>query len=184
MKTSVYIATSLDGYIARVDGSLDWLPGSDGQSDTGMEGEDFGYTKFFDDVDVMVMGRNTYQLVRSFGEWPYGEKSVFVLSGSLTDLSVAPGAQVQLKNCTVRELHQELSAAGYRHAYIDGGQTIQGFLGAGLIDDITITRVPILIGSGIPLFGPLSADVRLEHVRTQSYANGFVQSHYHVTRPA
>jgi dihydrofolate reductase len=178
MKTTVYIATSLDGFIARPNGDLDWLPGI-GDADTG---EDYGYQAFMDSVDVLVMGRNTYEIVCAFDLWPYGDKRVIVLSRSLTELADESPATVELRSSSPAELVNELQEKGFQHAYIDGGKTIQSFLNAGLIQQLIITRVPVLIGTGIPLFGPLAQDVALQHVETRSYANGLVQSTYQYSR--
>lgn len=180
MKTSVYIATTLDGFIARENGDLDWLPGSYGEVDVNAENEDFGYNVFIDSVDVLVMGRNTYELVLSFGPWPYGTQRVIVLSNTLKKLADDMPDTVELKSSLPNELYIELQKSGAKHLYIDGGKTIQGFLNAGLIDEIIITKVPILIGKGIPLFGALNKDKHLKHIETQSYKNGFVQSKYEV----
>lgn len=175
MKASVYIATSLDGFIARDDGSLDWLPdpaGSDG---------DMGYQAFMDTVDVLVMGRNTYETVLGFGgEWPYGDKRVVVLSRTLTQLADSVPDTVTLMSGTPAEVVAELAESGAQHLYIDGGTVIQAFLWAGLIQELIITRIPVLIGSGIPLFGPLDNDITLQHVETQVFTNGLVQSKYTV----
>jgi dihydrofolate reductase len=184
MKISVYIATTMDGFIAREDGSLDWLPGSDGQTDPQMGDEDYGFYSFFNSVDVLVMGRNTFQLVYGFDEWPYEDKRVFVLSTSLDKLPEDLPDTVALRNCAPPELLKELKGSGARHVYVDGGRTIQGFLDADLIDEITITRIPVLIGSGIPLFGPLHHDIELTHLGTRSYTNGFVQSRYRILKQA
>jgi len=178
MKASVYIAATLDGFIARKNGDLDWLPGSDGEPAAG--DNDFGNKAFMDSVDVLIMGRNTYELVLSFGQWPYGSKRVVVLSNKLTRLSDKLPETVELRSCPAKELYNELQKSGASHLYIDGGKTIQGFLEADLINEIIITKVPILIGDGIPLFGPLSKDKRLKHLETLSFNNGFVQSKYEV----
>jgi len=175
MKVSVYIATSLDGYIARKNGELDWLP----QEDDG-SGEDYGYQEFMDSVDVLVMGRNTYEQVLSFGEWPYGAKKVAVLSSRSLQIPSDIADRVVSKSCSPTDLVQELSKEGAKHLYIDGGKTIQGFLNAGLIQKIIITRIPILIGSGISLFGPLDQDIKLKHIQTRAYDSGFVQCKYEV----
>ncbi len=184
MKTSVYIACSLDGFIAREDGALDWLPGSDGRdSDTG---EDYGFHAFMDGIDTLVMGRNTYELVLSFGPWPYAGKRVVVLSNTLERLADGLPDTVELSAGAPHALIAALEASGARHAYIDGGKTLQGFLNAGLIDELIITRVPVLIGSGIALFGALDNDIPLQHLETRTFDNGFVQSRYAVnnaTRP-
>jgi len=180
VKASVYIATTLDGFIARENGELDWLPGSDGEVDVNAENEDFGFNAFIDSIDVLVMGRNTYELVLSSGLWPYGNKRVIVLSRTLKKLANNLPSSVELKSRLPNELYTELQEAGAQHLYIDGGKTIQGFLDSGLVDEITITKVPVLIGKGIPLFGDLNKDKSLKHIETQSYKNGFVQSKYAV----
>lgn len=181
MKASVYIATSLDGFIARENGDLDWLPGSDGTSGNGESGdEDFGYKAFMDSVDVLVMGRNTFETVLSFGQWPYGSKRVVVLSSKLTQVSDKLPKTVELWSGSLTGLIKNLRESGAKHLYVDGGKTIQSFLNAGLIQEIIITRIPVLIGKGIPLFGPLDKDVQLQHIETRSFANGFVQSKYKV----
>ena len=180
MKASVYIATTLDGFMARENGDLDWLPGSDDNPESQDIGDDFGFSEFMDSVDVLVMGRNTYEMVLSSGQWPYGSKRVIVLSCTLkTSADNTPGT-VEIKSGTPVDLYSELENSGSKHLYIDGGKTIQQFLGAGLINEIIITKVPVLIGSGIPLFGSLTNDKILKHIETQSYKNGFVQSKYEV----
>ena len=182
LKASVYIATSLDGFIAREDGSLDWLTGSDGSVDSELEGEDFGFASFMDSIDVLVMGRNTYDLVFSSGHWPYGSKQVKVLSSTLSKNSDSLPSTVEIKSCAPDKLYAELKTSGVKHLYVDGGKTIQSFLRSGLIDEITITRVPVIIGSGIPLFGALKNDVRLDHLVTKAFKNGFVQSKYAIIK--
>jgi dihydrofolate reductase len=176
LKASVYIATSLDGFIAREDGELDWLVAEG--ADEG--GEDFGFHAFLNSVDTLVMGRNTYELVLSSDQWPYGKKRVVVLSSHPVHVPSDLVESVESQNSSPAELVKQLSERGAKHLYIDGGRTIQGFLDAGLIQQIIITRIPVLIGKGIPLFGPLSTDINLEHVETTSFANGFVQSRYKV----
>ena len=178
MKLSVYIATSLDGFIARKNGDLDWLPGSDGEGD----GEDYGFHQFMESVDTLVMGRNSYEMVLSFGEWPYGEKRVIVLSSNEIEIPENLAKNVASRSCSPIELVDELLESGAKHLYIDGGKTIQGFLNAGLIQEIIITRVPVLLGSGIPLFGALDSDKKLHHLETHSFENGFVQSKYKILR--
>ncbi|MBT3188426.1 MAG: dihydrofolate reductase [Anaerolineae bacterium] len=178
MKTSVYIATSLDGFIARENGALDWLPGSDG--DNQGNGEDFGYHQFMESVDMLVMGRNTYEMVLSFGEWPYGEKRVIVLSSKKIEIPENLSKTVASRSCSPIELVDELLKSGAKHLYIDGGKTIQGFLNAGLIQKMIITQIPILIGSGIPLFGELDRDKKLRLIKSHALDSGFVQSKYEV----
>jgi dihydrofolate reductase len=169
MKASVFIATSVDGFIAREDGALDWLPGDDV--------EEHGYTEFMSTVDAIVMGRKTFETVLGFGAWPF-EKKVIVLSSRASELVAPEGADCEMMSGTPHEVVARLSERGLTHLYIDGGLTIQRFLEAGLIQRMTITRIPVLLGSGIPLFGPLTHDVKLEHVATRTYRGGLVQSEY------
>jgi|ERR1700733_4811861 dihydrofolate reductase len=169
MQASVFIATSLDGFIARLDGALDWLP---------VEPEPHGYDEFIATVDAIVIGRKTFETVLSFGGWAYGKKPVVVLSSTMSELKVPTGAVCDLMAGTPHEIIARLTGRGMKHLYIDGGITIQRFLEAGLIQRMTITRIPILLGSGIPLFGPLSHDIKFEHVATRSFPSGIVQSEY------
>ncbi len=172
IKVSVYIAVSLDGFIARKNGDIDWLTG-------GESGEDYGYADFMSTVDHVVMGRNTFEKVLSFGGWHY-EKKVIVLTSR--DLPLAPelSGKAEALHLSPRELIHELERRGVRHIYLDGGVTVQRFLREGLVDEMTITTIPILIGEGLPLFGALEEDVRLELLGSQSFKNGFVQNIYKV----
>ncbi|HKZ80971.1 MAG TPA: dihydrofolate reductase family protein [Pyrinomonadaceae bacterium] len=169
MKASVFIGTSLDGFIARANGDLDFLPPGGG--------EPHGYDEFMARVDALVIGRKTFETVLAFETWPYGEKPVFVLS--TRTLAPAPlGAVVERMSGNPTDIVSQLAARGIRHVYVDGGITIQRFLRAGVIQRLIITRVPVLIGDGIPLFGALERDIALRHVATRQYASGLVQSEY------
>lgn len=171
MKISVFVGTSVDGFMARPDGALDFLP-------TG-GGEPHGYSEFIATVDALVIGRKTYEVVLAFDEWPYGDKAVIVLSTQA--LATAPaGAKVERMSGNPQEIASQLAARGIQHVYVDGGLTIQGFLRAGLVQRLTITRVPVLIGSGIPVFGAIARDIALKHVATHQYASGLVKSEYEV----
>jgi len=172
MTVSVFIGTSLDGFIARQNGDLDFLPEGGG--------EPHGYNEFIASVDAIVLGRKSFEKVLTFELWPYGDKRVVVLSSRPVDLTAARGGVVEQMAGTPAEIVAQLAATGARHLYIDGGMTIQGFLRAGLIQRLIITRVPVLIGDGIPLFGTLPQDIRLRHVATRSYPNGLVSSEYQV----
>lgn len=176
MRASVFIATSLDGFIARPNGDLDWLPGADG---TALE-EDHGYNAFIATVDVVVIGRGTFEKVLSFGAWPYAAMPVRVLSSRDVEIPTSLPPCVEAMSGPPAEVVAELSRQGFRHAYVDGGRTIQGFLAAGLIQKLILTRIPILLGQGIPLFGALPRDVPLRHVRTRAMAGGLVQSEYDI----
>ncbi|HEX8815380.1 MAG TPA: dihydrofolate reductase family protein [Terriglobales bacterium] len=172
MMISVFVGTSLDGFIARRNHALDFLP-DDG-------GEPHGYEEFIATVDCLVIGRNTFDVVMSFPEWPYGKKRVVVLSSRPIDFSKVRDGVVEQMSGEPKEIAAKLVAGGIKHVYLDGGVTIQRFLHAGLVDQLTVTRVPVLIGEGIPLFGSLAHDVKLRHVGTQTYKCGFVKSEYEV----
>lgn len=173
MPATVFVGTSLDGYIARPDGSFDFLP-SDGAA-----GES-GFEEFFAQVDALVMGRGTYETALAFPEWPYGGKPVVVLSHR--PLPGPPRAGVERMQGEPADVVAALAARGLRRLYVDGGLTVQAFLRAGLVDRLVVTRVPVLIGVGRPLFGPLPRDVRLRHVETRTLSGGMVQSTYDVER--
>jgi len=172
MMVSVFVGTSLDGFIARPNGDLDFLPPGGG--------EPHGYDEFIASVDAIVIGRKTFETVLALGPWPYGKKRVVILSSRPVDLSAASGGVVEQMAGSPAQIVSQLAASGARHLYVDGGITIQGFLRAGLIQRLIITRVPVLIGDGVPLFGTLPGDIRLRHVATRHYPSGLVSSEYHV----
>lgn len=170
----VFIATSLDGFIARPDGGLDWLLPFSGQ------GEDHGYDAFLDRMDGIVMGRATFETVRGFGStWPYA-KPVVVLSRTLgpQDLPEELRGRVEVAAGPPRALFGDLSARGWRRAYVDGGAVIRSCLAEGLVQEIVLSRVPVLIGTGLPLFGGTGPDLRLRHESTRAFPSGLVQSRY------
>lgn len=167
---SVFVGTSVDGFIARRNDDLDFLPEGGG--------EPHGYNEFIATVDAIVMGRKTFEKVLTFEAWPYGDKRVVVLSSRPLDLSAAAGGVVEQMAGSPEEIVSQLAATGAHHLYIDGGITIQEFMRAGLIQRLVITRVPVLIGDGIPLFGSLPSDIRLRHIATRHYPSGLVQSEY------
>jgi dihydrofolate reductase len=181
MQISVFIATSLDGFIARANGAIDWL---DAANKSVPAGEDFGYQAFFDSVDVLVMGRNTFDLVKTFPTWHYGAKRVIVLSRRGVEIPPHLRPTVSTSDESPVELLARLQREGVKRVYLDGGQTIQGFLRSGLVDDLTITLIPVLIGGGIPLFSSLAGDIHLRHLETKSYSCGFVQNRYAVVKQA
>ncbi|MFN3170123.1 MAG: dihydrofolate reductase family protein [Hyphomicrobiales bacterium] len=173
----VFIACSLDGFIARPDGDLDWLM----RVDTG--GDDHGYDAMMASADGLIMGRGTFEKVQTFEPWSY-HKPVVVMSRSRqsSDIPEALEGQVEICDLSPLAVMEKVRRAGWKRAYIDGGQLIQSFLAAGLIEDMIITRAPVLIGQGLPLFGEVLADVQLEHLGTKGFASGLVQSHYQVVR--
>jgi dihydrofolate reductase len=171
MTVSIFIGTSLDGFIARPNGEFDFLP-QDG-------GEPHGYNEFIATVDTIVIGRKTFETVLPMDPWPYADKRVVVLSSQPLDFAAAKGKVEQMSGAPA-EIVSKLAASGANHLYIDGGITIQRFLRAGLIQRLIITRVPVLIGDGIPLFGSLPHDIRLRHIATRHYPSGLVSSEYQV----
>jgi dihydrofolate reductase len=173
MTVSVFVGTSVDGFIARPNGDFDFLPAGGG--------EPHGYDEFMASVDALVIGRKTFETVLRLAVWPYGDKRVVVLSSRPLDLSAARGGMVEQMSGAPAEIVSKLAASGAQHLYVDGGITIQRFLRAGLVQRLIITRVPVLIGEGIPLFGTLPRDVRLRHVATEHFATGLVKSEYQVT---
>jgi dihydrofolate reductase len=176
MKLSVFCGVSVDGFLARPDDALDFL-------DAGGQGP-HGFEEFLASVDVIVIGRRTFEVVQRIGHLSiYGKRRLVVLSTHPLDFSSVEGAAVEQMSGEPAEVVKLLTSRGFEHAYIDGGITIQRFLAAGLIDRLVVTRVPVLIGAGIPLFGPLPRDIVLRHVRTSSYSGGLVQSEYEVGAP-
>lgn len=175
IRTSAFIATSLDGFISRLDGSIDWLNEANGLV---TPGEDCGYKAFSESIDVMVMGRHTFDLVRTFDAWPYGDKRVVVLSSKPVEIPVEWQKTVSSSSASPAELLRQLEAEGFQHVYVDGGITIQRFLREGLIDELTVTLIPVLLGTGRPLFGTLEKDIKLKLLRTKAYEFGFVQVTY------
>ncbi len=172
MPASVFVGVSVDGFLARPNGDLDFLP-PDG-------GEPHGYTEFMAGIDALVIGRGTFETVLGFGEWPYGKTRVVVLSSRQLDFSKVKNGVVEQMAGESAEIVSKLAARGIHNLYVDGGITIQRFLRAGQIQRLIVTRVPVLIGQGIPLFGSLPKDIRLLHVMTRHYPSGLVQTEYQI----
>jgi dihydrofolate reductase len=176
MRASVFVGVSVDGFLARKDGSMDFLAEE--------EAGPYGFEEFVATIDAHLIGRKTFEWVRGWmrrhqGRWPF-EKPVFVLSRAPGRLKIPKGVRCEAIHGTPRRLLDKLARRGFRSVYVDGGKTIQGFLRAGCVDRLIVTRVPILIGAGVPLFGALTHDVRLIHVRTRTLRKRFVQSEYRV----
>jgi len=171
MKTSIYIGTSLDGFIARKDGNIDWL--------VKFENPELfkNYGEFVSQIDAIVIGGGTFEKVLSFPSWPY-EKKVFVLSNSIKQVPDKLKAKVKLLSMKPGELLNHLSKEGFSNFYIDGGNVIQSFLKEDLIDEMIITRVPELIGSGISLFSEIPCDLSFKLINSTIFSNGLVMSHY------
>ncbi len=172
MANFVYIAASLDGYIADKSGDLDWLLEYPNPSDS-----DYGWDEFIAGIDAIVMGRGTFEKVLSFGEWPY-ERPVIVLSDTLKSVPEAFAEHVTLMQGEPAQIVKQIHAMGYKNLYIDGGRTVQRFLQADQVDELIITHVPVLLGDGYPLFKPMADKLRFEHLNTLVYNDTFVKSFY------
>ncbi|MEL6406933.1 MAG: dihydrofolate reductase family protein [Chloroflexota bacterium] len=179
IRVSVFIATSLDGYIAHSDGGIDWLESVPPVGN----GDDAGYSAIYNAVDALVMGRGTFDKILTFDSYPYAGKPLVVLSSTLTTVpDKLSEHDISIMHGTPQRVYEQLSERGYTHIYLDGGKVIQSFLRAGLVDDMTITQIPILLGSGLSLFGELERDIHLRLLRSTAWHNGFVQSVYQVQR--
>lgn len=172
-KNKVFIATSLDGRIADKDGGLAWL-----ESIPNPDKNDMGYSEFTSQMDAIIMGRNTFETILSFGiDWPY-ILPVFVMSQSLETIPELLKGKVELMKGSVSETVEHVHKKGYTQLYIDGGQTIQSFLELDLIDEMTIFTFPILLGGGVPLFGKISAERAFDLVDSTVHLNQVVQNRY------
>ncbi|WP_137151082.1 dihydrofolate reductase family protein [Devosia sp. FKR38] len=173
----VFIGTSLDGFIARRNHDIAWL------TDYPTQGEDHGFAAHMAGVDAVVMGRGTYATIKDMRPWPY-DKPVVVLSRSLaqTDVPAELADKVEIMQASPAVAMDRFAGRGWTRVYVDGGNVIQSFLRAGLIEDLVISRIPVLIGEGISLFGALDADVALEHLHSKAFDSGLVQSTYRVKR--
>lgn len=179
VRFSVFIATSLDGFISRENGDLDWL---DDANKNVPEGEDCGYADFISSINCLVMGRNTFEKVLTFEHWPYDGLRVVVLTSNALDVPEHLIGKVEILNLPPLEIAARFTNDGVERAYVDGGETIRRFLDADLIDDLTITVVPVVLGKGRPLFQGLDHSVKLSFESVKSYDFGFVQSVYSVDR--
>jgi dihydrofolate reductase len=179
VKCFVYIATSLDGFIAKPDGDIEWLHNPE-YGPMGEEG--LSYEQFISGIDVIVMGRNTFEKVLEFNPWPYEGTTVAVLTNRPLEIPAELQEKVITASGEPNLVVQELAGKRYRKLYIDGGLTIQRFLKNGMIDEITITQIPIILGDGIPLFGKLEKEIQLKLIDSTAYKNGFVQFRYVVSK--
>ena len=172
-KISIYIATSVDSYIARKDGSLDWL------DQVGGFDEDYGFQKLLDSIDAVILGRKTYEVAASVSDWPYKGKRIIVLSNSLQTVR----EEAEIFQGDLSQLASQLHSEGIRHIWIDGGITISQFLDLQMVDSMTLSVIPVILGSGIPLFNPLSKEQACCLASSQSYPSGLVQLNYEMSRP-
>src|SRR6185503_360499 len=173
-KVSLFIGTSLDGFIARANGDMGWMRGQGGRA-----GDDYGYNSFVARIAAIVMGRKTFEKVLTFETWPY-QKPVIVLTHRPLRIPARLRKRVETMSGSPKNIVDRLAKRGLYRLYVDGGQTIQGFLSVGMVHELIVSRLPILIGTGIPAFGPLPKDIRLKHVETRTYLGGMVQSAYEI----
>ena len=183
MKCSVYIATSADGYIATPDGGVDWLHTA-GNLEVDMGSEDMGFQSFMDSVDCMIMGRKCMEIISSMNitpeQWPYGDVRIIVLSNTVKEPPENLSEKIEMYSGDIQELIIKLESSGIKHAYIDGGSTITSFINLKLINEMTITKIPVLLGGGIPLFGKINKSVKLENAKASAFPNDFIQIKYSV----
>ncbi|TKF21792.1 dihydrofolate reductase [Vibrio genomosp. F6] len=184
MKCSVYIATSLDGFIAKNDGSVDWLHTAGNPNADMGDQADMGFAKFMASVDCLIMGRKCMEMISSMDltpeQWPYGDTRIIVLSNTIKQAPDNMKQYVEMYSGDLNALISKLESEGHHHAYVDGGNTIQAFLNKQLINEITITRAPLLLGEGIPLFGETANVIKLEQAQATAFANDFIQVKYSV----
>jgi len=183
MKCSVYIATSVDGYIATPDGGVDWLHTA-GNLQADMGSEDMGFQSFIDSVDCMIMGRKCMEMISSMNltseQWVYGDMRIVVLSNTVKEPPKNLRGKVEMYAGDIQDLILKLEHCGLKHAYIDGGSTITSFINLKLINEMTITKAPVLLGGGVPLFGKLNKRVKLENAKASAFPNDFIQLKYSV----
>ena len=183
MKCSVYIATSVDGYIATPDGGVDWLHTA-GNLEADMGSEDMGFKSFMNSVDCMIMGRKCMEMISSMNltpeQWPYGDVRIVALSNTVKEPPENLRGKIEMHSSDIQDLIIKLENSGFKHAYIDGGSTITSFINLKLIDEMIITKVPVLLGEGIPLFGKINKSVKLENAKASAFPNDFIQVKYSV----
>ncbi|MGE5431908.1 MAG: dihydrofolate reductase family protein [Syntrophomonadaceae bacterium] len=176
MAAYIYIAQSLDGFIAKKDGNIDWLIDIPNP-----EGSDWGFGEFMEGIDAVIMGRNTFETVVSFGTWMY-TKPVFVLSSKLKEVPEKYSDKAEIINWSPKDVIRKLTDRGYHNFYVDGGLTIQNFLKEDLIDELIISTIPIILGGGIPLFGSVGRELKFDYVKTEVLDNIFTKIFYRRAR--
>ncbi len=177
VKVSVFIGTSLDGYISRSDGSIDWLEKA---NEKVTSGDDFGFSSFLNSIDMLIMGRKTFEHVLTFENWLYKDKKIIVMSTKQIEIPRNMMETVTVTKESPNQLIERLSDETIKHIYVDGGMVIHSFLASGLVNEIIVTIVPILIGNGKSFSGILPMDISLQHLKSTTFESGFVQIHYRV----
>lgn len=165
-----YLASSVDGFMAPEDGSLDWL------APFSASGEDHGYTEFYASIDALVVGSRTYEQMLGFGEWPHQDRPVTVMSSRLLP---AAGESVTVSPLDPQAVVDELVSAGRGRIWLVGGGALaSSFAAAGLIDEYVVSYVPVLLGSGVGLLGGHGDMRTLDLVDAQTFRDGIVQCRY------
>lgn len=172
MSNKVYIATSIDGFIATPNGGLKWL-----EEIPNPDKSDFGFSEFVSGIDAIIMGRKTFDKVLSFNAWPY-DKPVFVLSNLLKNVPLSLEGCAEIIKGDIKEIISDLNAKGFRNLYIDGGKVIQSFLKRDLIDEMIISQVPIILGNGIPLFGVIDRKLNFKLIKSEVFNSSLVKNYY------
>jgi len=185
MKCSVYIATSADGFIATLEGSVDWLHTAGNQDADMSRNPDMGFNNFIESVDCMIMGRKCMEVISSFNlppeQWPYGDTKIYALSHTMKEPPKNLLGKVEMYSGDISKLIKQLEADGFLHAYIDGGTTITSFINLQLINEIIITKAPIILGKGIPLFGEINKSIKLVNSKATAFPNDFIQEKFSVS---
>ena len=173
MKITYYVASSLDGYIAKQDGDVSWL------DDLGISPEEAGYEEFYSTVDALVMGRKTYDMIVSFGQWPYGDKPVWICSSR----KVKPINDCNMQNGkTPQDIYSEAQAQGVNHLWlVGGGMLAASFLEEKLLTHLSISQMPIILGGGIRLFGELLSPIKIQRISMEPQKSGFTQMEFLIT---
>ena len=190
MKCSIFIAPSVDGYIATEDGGVNWLemvakPVSEKEASSDlMKHFNMSMPNYMKNVDCMIIGRKLMEVLSSFNltpeQWPYGNTRIISLSNTIKEAPSNLKNKVEMYSGSIPKLITKLEQDGYTHAYIDGGTTITTFLNLQLINEMTLTQAPVLLGSGIPLFGKLLKQINLEDAKATAFPNNFVELKYKV----
>jgi dihydrofolate reductase len=182
MKCSAFIATSVDGFISNKDGNIEWLHTAGNGKEIKGENADMGLNDYLSSVDCMIMGRKCMEMISSMNltpeQWFYGNLKIIVLSNTIKIAPENLKNKIEMYSGNLLKLTSKLESQGYKHAYIDGGSTIQNFINLRLINEITITKAPVLLGSGIPLFGSINKDIKLEKAKAIAFENDFIQVKY------
>ena len=174
MKVTYYVASSLDGYIAKEDGDVSWL------EELNISMENAGYDEFYSTVDALVMGRKTYEMIVSFGQWPYGDKPVWVCESS--KITPMDGSNLQVGN-TPEEVYQAANKMNIKHLWLVGGGSLaSSFLENNLLTNISLSLMPIILGSGIKLFGDLPSPIKIKNENYKSHESGMAQLDYTIKK--